>query len=526
MSEKEYEIVQDDIYSSNELILKQPSSDENLVCSPTEHDQNSFQTQYIDVPSLDSVTKVQQRQNAEKGKDCKFVKNYTKETKLLDNESARMGMANAQIVVSNKEITVKNTDSGIEKFNNGRISAQENIDGGFCSEKRGTNVQAKQSNTVTSKANNSNSSRSSNSAQNSEHSGVSSALKAPSSYNNAKIIKTTTSDFQNKTTNNQEKSSSASTNCVSASNIPVKNQGSPSHQKFGFIPKAQLANRELPPLPKSTNFQNKSNVESKSKRGEILPKENKSEQLNCQNKSEETILSKAVELNQKSERNDLHYAYIAENTDKRYSELELPSPSLIFDQSNENSSNERGSGGKLTSNYHLSEDEKLGKTQLEDKVESQDELQDTDDEILRNDPAIVRIAKKKFSLPSLGLEGNKQSGLKSPLSIAPVDYIRSVSANQDSTISATNQETLASTANQNQEIQLDEAMVVNSGMSKSGQKTSGVGGVKRLGGGNNSALPPPLPARHPKLANPKPIAVASSKSDQVRSSVFELSFHF
>ncbi len=94
----------------------------------------------------------------------------------------------------------------------------------------------------------------------------------------------------------------------------------------------------------------------------------------------------------------------------RYSALELPSPSLIFDVT-EPLSGPPINEDSPTSNYNVSE-ENLAGCEVVDKISF--DLQDTtDDEILKQDPAIVRSPKKKSSLPVSEIN-SRASKLKAP----------------------------------------------------------------------------------------------------------------
>ncbi|XP_075252821.1 uncharacterized protein LOC142344777 isoform X4 [Convolutriloba macropyga] len=557
ISDKEYEIVQDDVYVNSQLNL-------NTSVNTLEHEQTT--PIYLE-PQISSEQYRKLSENLSTsnchGMQTKPVFDSTKRPTSQETQNSILGPNYEQSELNSEHgITadmhgkVSNIDGGKElcynngKSNGGKIVEKEK-DVVFHNAKQGTALDSKQYSqnfpakasgisSITSNSVASNLQKSSALLLKSDASNKNSALKAPLSYNNAKSIK----NPSNKTTGYQ--SSNVAVSSLSSVAAPVLAKGEsqpPANQKFGYISKPQILNRELPPVPKLTQNQSPSHFEGEPKRSKVDQslRENKPLSGHIQNQHEHKDLNNGLNLERNPDNyyvqsaNEPYYC-TANHPDKRFSELELPSPSLIFEpekSSHENSSSERkskGSEGRLNSNYHLSEDEKVSSTTKAESKDSSLDLQDTDDEILRHDPAIVRVPKKKFSLPTSSSDVNNKliSRLRAPSAAGSnLPFLRSQSAtanhsteklstNQSEVALVTNQSEAELLTNQCASTEFGESMVV--GSSRGAQKPTVANNQSahglRKGSNAGSAGPPPLPARHPKLANQRPLPAVQTNRDQ------------
>ena len=178
----------------------------------------------------------------------------------------------------------------------------------------------------------------------------------------------------------------------------------------------------------------------------------------------------------------------------RYSNVELPSPSLIFGSpsqelitSADNVNHSSNVAGSNLSNYQLEETDNSSSSN-----EKNNEILDTDDEILKNDPAIVRPSPRR-----LPVANSKSTRLKPPRSgITFPTRLLPGSGSVDDSANLENIKMVVTTA----------AKARNTSENSSSKNSSGMT-LKHL---SSSAGPPALPSR---LTKPAQRSVAGANSN-------------
>ena len=202
----------------------------------------------------------------------------------------------------------------------------------------------------------------------------------------------------------------------------------------------------------------------------------------------------------------------------RYSNVELPSPSLIFgsqsqelltgaDNVNQTSKAAPNVSGSKYSNYQLEETDNNSSSSNEKNGST--EILDTDDEILKNDPAIVRPSPRR--LPVANNSKLARSRIKPPRSGITLP-IRPLPGYQSASVTADEENSGESSSSSSKMVVTTAANAKNPSESTSNRSSSGMN-LRQLG---SSAGPPPLPSR---LTKPPQRSVLGGNSNTSKESL-------